>query len=296
MPRIVLLLDCNFLCYRAYHALGNLSNGGVGTGVLYGFFRDIEQFQEIYQTKDLVFCFDHGPLLREGILPGYKDRTSNKTKEELDDRIEVGRQARLLRDELLYDIGYRNIHHAKGYEADDFIAKNVNDITLASCFGGAEKADRMVIVSADHDLYQMLRPMATIWTPGANGKTITFESFKNQWGIHPEKWSIVKALAGCNSDKVPGVDGVGEATAVKYILGTLPPHHKTHKAINEAFNSGMVKRNLSLVKLPFDGTPRQQLQPDQVTTAKWNAIMAEFGAKSLIKGPRGHVVQRERHR
>ena len=39
----------------------------------------------------------------------------------------------------------------------------------------------------------------------------------------PADWPMVKAIAGCNSDNIPGVRGIGEKIASAYIRGEAKP-------------------------------------------------------------------------
>jgi hypothetical protein len=76
----------------------------------------------------------------------------------------------------------------------------------------------------------------------------------------------LKAIAGCASDNVSGVLGVGEKSAVKYILGTLTGK----KLADIEANSELVYFNRGLVKLPHKATvlPTTDFLAD-VTEAEW---------------------------
>ena len=52
-----------------------------------------------------------------------------------------------------------------------------------------------------------------------------------KYRIKPFEWHKVKAIAGCSSDNVKGVAGVGEITAIKYLKGELKKESKAHQNI-----------------------------------------------------------------
>ena len=106
------------------------------------------------------------------------------------------------------------------------------------------------IVTSDADLYQCLSPTCQIWNPRKR-RTMTESRFRDEYGIPPRKWKYVKALAGCLSDGVPGLGGIGEPTALAVVSG------RASEAVMEkvrAKASGPARveylRNLDLVTLP----------------------------------------------
>ena len=270
-----LLLDTNYLAYRAFHVHGELAYGGRGTGVVYGLFKDIIALQEELLSTRLVFCWDYGRGLRYEACPGYKAgrraREQEMSEEELAARKDFHAQLDSLRTRHLERIGFRNVLFAEGYESDDIIASICRDLTAA---------DQAVIVSADKDLYQCLAPNVSIYSPHKR-RHYTYDDFLYDWGLDSTQWAKVKAIAGCGTDNVVGVPGVGEATAAKYLRGELNPKTKTYQKIEEAFAAGLPKRNLKIVQLPYPGTPCYTLQKDEISPEGWKAVADELGFRSL---------------
>lgn len=277
-----LVLDVSYLCWRLFHtSLRDLSHGDVGTGVLYGFVRDMLSFQEHHGTSNVAFCFDSRESKRKEILPTYKSRREELRKEESREdqaaRESMYRQIALLRKEFLPSIGFRNVFFAKGYEADDLIASVVLN----------RSGREIVIVSADEDLLQLLRPGVSIWKPGPFGKdkTITDETFQQEWGIRPRQWRMVKAIAGCKSDDVPGCPGIGEKTAVKFIRKELPKKPSKsgkptqYEKIRDFQESA--QKNMELVSLPFKGVPDLTLHRDELDGVAWKKMLKRFGINSI---------------
>lgn len=224
---------------------------------VFGFFATMLNLRERFDSDDFVFCFDHGPLKRNQILPTYKERTRSPEHEE------EHKQAKgimlKLRTDILPSLGFKNIVSQQGYEADDLIA--------AATIFGMDEGDEAVIISADRDLYQLLSPNVILYNP--NTETITNEKTlaDNWFGLEPKQWAYVKAIAGCNSDKIPGIRGVGEKTAAKYVVGMLDQHIKSFGLIRNCPLEDFQKR-MQLVKLPMDGTDLFDLEPQNVNWRK----------------------------
>lgn len=275
MSRTWLILDGNYLCHRAYHTqLRGLSHDGIPTGVLYGFFRDIFVLMEQHLTGDLAFCFDYdAPGLREQIVPTYKAgrRTKHRTPEEVADYKELQRQIRAIKYEYLTTIGYRNVFVAQGFEADDIIASIVKNL---------RPKDDAIIVSSDHDLYQLLSDRVIMWSPTSK-KAYTKDQLAKDFGVTPEQWPMVKAIAGCPTDEVVGIKGIGEKLAAKYISGQMKIGSQAHKLIESG--TEIWSRNLPLVKLPYPGTPDIKLESDFVSPGDWRPLFKKLGMNSLLE-------------
>lgn len=273
-----LIIDVSYICHRNFHALKNMPAADIGTEVIFGFLHDVVRFQNRHGADNVVFCFDYGEPLRKQIFPKYKiSREKRHRKEPRDDRKRRGRldrQMHRLRKRYLKEIGYQNILYQKGYEADDIIASVALNIE-----------DEAIIVSADHDFFQLLRPNVMIWNPNAQHMT-THESFRKEFGLEPEQWAMVKALAGCKTDDVPGIEGIGEKTAAKFVAGFLDHEYKAYKTIMKKL--AIWKRNMPLVKLPYQGVNKFKLHKDKVTQKSWRAFARRKHMRSLLSVfPRG---------
>lgn len=266
MTKWWLVLDMNYLCWRAHHAIRNLSTTkALRTEVLYGVLRDIVLFQDLHNTKRIVFAFDHGRNVRLDIFPAYKDRPP------IDEfvRKTVKEQIRLLRKEVLYEIGFKNVFYKTGYEADDVIASVCQNLPSKS---------KAIIIASDQDFYQLLNKNVMIWNP-ATKEPMTEKSFRKQHLVEPAQWAMVKAIAGCHSDKVPGVRGVGEVTALRFLRGELP--NTANSRLDILHSGAMIERNLKLVKLPFPGVGTFKLREDRINRERWNSVMLNFELRSL---------------
>lgn len=104
------------------------------------------------------------------------------------------------------------------YEADDLIATYARQ-------AGEAGAD-VLIISADKDLMQLIRPGVSMYDPASGEakrgsfraeRRIGREEVIDYFGVPPEQVVDVQALAGDSSDNVPGVPGIGIKTAAGLI-------------------------------------------------------------------------------
>lgn len=278
--RIWIVVDVSALAYRGIHTMGDLSYQGVGTGAVYSVLRTTMDMMDRYGTRFVAFCFDGGRSARLKHNPEYK--ANRYAKDEPEDvrkaRIEVRSQLDRLQTQYLPQIGFRNVFHQVGYEADDLIA---------SVCKNRLRDTEFVVVTEDADLLQLLEEdRVSVWNPGQK-RLRTEATFRRDKGISPRDWAKVKAIAGCPSDNVVGVVGVGEKRAIDFINKTLKTNTVSYKHIQAAWNDGVIPNNYRLVRLPFPGTMDCQLVEDEFTQAKWNRVMDSLGIKTI----RGKVLQ-----
>lgn len=235
-PRLV--LDCNNLCYMAMFTTGDLSWEEKETGVIFGFLRKVFAIAREFKTNMLVFCWDSRKSYRKEFYPEYKaNRHLGLTSEEELERKIAFRQFAELRMTVLPALGFRNNFIQTGYEADDLVACAVD-----SC-------PECIVVSTDADLLQLL-DRSTIFNPRTK-KKITESDFTKSWfGLSPTQWTEVKAMAGDGTDNIPGIRGVGELTAAKYLAGLLS-EGKIKQKIESGESAEIIERNLKLVDLPY---------------------------------------------
>lgn len=267
-----ILIDVSSLCYRFFHVMGDLTYGTIKTGVIYGFIRHVIELQDWFRTKQIAFCFDAGCAKRVALFDGYKATrraaraTALENRDSDDPRVHLELQIEYLRIRYLPTIGYRNIFQEPGFEADDLIAKLSRQVESA------------IVVSGDHDLFQLISPTVRMWRPSRN-RMLTLARFRDQYGIDPSEWWKIKSLTGCDTDEVPGVPGVGEKTAIKYLRGELSEKSKIYKRIKQS--RALLNQNAKLVRLPFEGTPSLKLRQDEPSMKGWEKVCTHLGFKSL---------------
>lgn len=234
------VFDCSALCYAAkYSKTWQLMSGNTATGVLFGFFKQLLAIGNAL-PKDFVpaFVWDSRESKRAGLYSDYK---LHRKKERTPEDLIAYKQFNLLKDEILPELGFANIFEQEGYEADDIISRIAID----------RRDDyEIILVTKDEDLYQLLA-YASIMDPKTR-EIYTIDNFVGEYGISPSFWITVKAIAGCTTDNVKGVEGIGEKTAISYLLSKLKKDSPKYKQIEKSRD--IIKRNLPLVKLPLSGT------------------------------------------
>jgi len=276
MKSPLLVLDTHYLCHRAFHSTGELSWQGRATGVIFGFLNSISALKDEFQTDRIVFCFEHSHLHRRDIYPDYKyKRAKNRTEQEKKNYSALAIQISELRQRYLPKIGFKNIFCFRGMESDDIMA------ALAASYSSTQE---VILVTSDADLWQCLGPNVSIFSPQKR-KVYTEEWFHKTYQFTPSKWAVVKAIAGCDSDCVAGIKGVGEATALKFIRGELKKDSKAYRSIVSPEGKEIIRRNRMLVQLPYANCPTPNLLEDQITKKAWAEVCELLGMKSIRNRP-----------
>jgi 5'-3' exonuclease len=287
VPDTWLLIDVNNYAHQIAHRggrveLAKMDPVEIRDTLIPDMLEDYVRVRRTVGVNHVVWCFDGDALklIRKQVLGGYKqtrqDKEKGLTSHGASVLAEIRYQIRRLRQGALPAAGFNRILFAEGYEGDDHVA------AAWRVLRNDRPDDDVVIISSDKDLYQCLDPNTYIHRQEG---MFDFKDFRKKYGVLPHQWAYVKALAGCPTDDVPGVPGVGEKTAIKYLLGTLPKHHKVFGVIEAAAKAGWVKDNLKLVRLPMAGCPEPHLDlvEDDVTPEKWARVCRKLGAMHLTR-------------
>lgn len=201
MQQEVYLIDGSAYIYRAYHAIAPLStSGGVPTHAVLGFVNMVRRLIRDKNPAYLAIAFDsRGPVFRHQLYSDYK-----ATRPPMPDD---------LRSQLPYIkrfVAASNILtlEEEGVEADDIIA------SATRLFSG--QGHRVVLVSGDKDLLQLVGERVVVWDP-MKDRIFDRQAVYERYGVFPEHLLDLFALIGDSSDNVPGVPGVGPKTADKLI-------------------------------------------------------------------------------
>jgi len=277
-----LVLDVHYLCHRAFHSTQSLSFKDRPTGVVFGFLKSISALKDEFETDRIIFCFESRHLLRRDIYPSYKQKrnTTERTDEERVAYEGLALQISELRRRYLPRIGFKNIFSFRGYESDDVMA----EIARSSYCEDDRKDEEIVLVTADNDMLQCLSSNVRMYSPQKR-KLMTDVWFQKHYGIKPSQWAMVKAIAGCSSDEVEGIKGVGELTALKYVRRELPTASVAYQAITSPKGKEIVRRNRTLVELPYKGCPTPDLIEDEVDRGGWREVCGMLGMRSIASHP-----------
>ncbi|MGC0313180.1 DNA polymerase-1 [Kitasatospora acidiphila] len=205
-PRLM-LLDGHSLAYRAFYALPvenfNTSTGQP-TNAVYGFASMVANTVRDEAPSHLAVAFDVSrKTFRSEQFPDYK---ANRATTPDEFRSQVG-----LIGELLDAMKVQRLA-IEGFEADDVIA------TLATA---AEAAGfEVLIVTGDRDALQLVTDHITVLYPTKGVSELTRytpEKVGEKYGVTPRQYPDLAALRGDPSDNLPGIPGVGEKTAAKWV-------------------------------------------------------------------------------
>ena len=206
-PGRLLLLDGHSLAYRAFFALPaeNFSTTtGQPTNAVYGFTAMLINVLRDEQPTHLAVAFDRSePTFRHEQYVEYK---ANRRETPEDFRSQLS-----LIFEVLDALGIARLS-APGYEADDVIA------TLAT--RAENEGMDVLIVTGDRDVLQLVDDHVTalLTRRGITEMSrFTPAAVEEKYGLTPQQYPDFAAIRGDPSDNLPGIPGVGEKTATKWI-------------------------------------------------------------------------------
>jgi len=262
----LLLLDGHSLAYRAFFALPveNFSTTtGQPTNAVYGFTSMLINLLRDEQPTHVAVAFDLSrKTFRSEQFAGYK---ANRSETPTDFRGQVS-----LIQEVLEALRIPVVT-AEGFEADDVLA------TLAT------EAESLgidsLICTGDRDCFQLVSDQVTVLYPKrgvSDMSRMTPAAVQERYGLSPLQYPDFAALRGDPSDNLPGIPGVGEKTAAKWIrefesLEALVARvdeirGKTGDALRE--NLAAVLQNRQLTELVRDVT--LQVHPGELIAAQWD--------------------------
>lgn len=224
----LLLFDTNSIIHRAFHALPPLkSKDGKVSGAVYGtllaFFKIISDIDPQY----VAAAFDSPEKTFRH--KKYKEYKANRVKAPEDLISQIIRTQ-----DIFSDMGV-TVLRKNGLEADDIVG--------AVSFSVPRDIET-VIATGDMDILQLVNEKTKVYTlkRGVQESILyDIEKVKEKYdGLPPEKIVDIKALQGDVSDNIPGVEGIGEKTAIRII--------KEFKNI-EALYKNLEKANSLSVKI-----------------------------------------------
>jgi DNA polymerase-1 len=233
--RVFLVVDASSFVFRSYFQSMNQDrkynarSDGLPTGAV-----------RLFSTKVLQFVEDGALGVKPTHLAMILDKSENSFRKELYPLYKAQRppppedlvpQFPLMR-AAIRAFGLHAIEQER-YEADDLIATYCDE----ACSRGAD----VLIISADKDLMQLVRPCVAFYDPesGIKGKPgyrperlLTHGDRFERWNVPPDKvgdvteyWEgmppdkivDIQSLEGDTSDNVPGAPGIGRKTAAQLI-------------------------------------------------------------------------------
>ena len=198
-PKLFLIDGSSYL-YRAFYAIGHLSNSkGLPTNATFGFIQMLLKVLKEHRPDFLAVTFDSkAPTFRSEV---YKEYKANRPA------MPEGLTPQIPYIKKIIE-GYRIAFlEMEGYEADDLIG------TVAK---GVEPEVDVVIITGDKDILQLVSDRIQVYDT-MKEKRFGVEEVIQRFGVSPEQVVEVMGLAGDAIDNIPGVPGIGEKTAIQLI-------------------------------------------------------------------------------
>lgn len=202
------LLDAYALIFRGYYALiknPRINSKGMDTSAILGFMNSLLDVIKREKPDHLAVCFDKGGSVdRTELFSEYK-----ANRDATPDAIKIA--VPYIQDIL--KAMHIPVVELEGWEADDIIG------TLAK---QAEKEDYMVyMVTPDKDFGQLVSENIFMYRPARMGNGIEIwgiPEIQERFGVErPEQVIDYLGMMGDASDNIPGLPGVGDKTAKKFI-------------------------------------------------------------------------------
>ena len=261
------LLDAFALIFRGYYALiknPRINSKGMDTSAIMGFTNSLFDVIKREKPDHLAVCFDKGGSVeRTEMFPDYK---ANRL--ETPDAIKI---AVPFIQEILKAM-HIPVVVLEGWEADDIIG------TLAK---QAEQEDyKVYMVTPDKDFGQLVSENIFMYKPARMGNGIEIwgiPEIQKRFGVvRPEQVIDYLGMMGDASDNIPGLPGVGDKTAKKFIdefgsmegllANTDKLKGKMKEKVEENGELGLLSKKLATicttVDVKFDAKDYEMSVPD----------------------------------
>ncbi|OGM08149.1 hypothetical protein A2Z67_03885 [Candidatus Woesebacteria bacterium RBG_13_36_22] len=252
----VAILDGNHFAWRAAYVLDLRTKGGKNTSILFGVLNMVRSILENDAIDESIcICWDGGHKKKDEAYPDYKKgRVRNEAAYS-----EMIQQIRELNKALPF-FGVKQVQGS--IEADDAIYFLCEDLS--------SKGKKVLVISGDRDMFQLVNQNVTVlYTPNKD-KYITPENFEEVAEIPSNLFLFYRTIIGDTSDNITGLPGFGPVTAKRLLtnFGPWPDWFEDNWRINEKILSSKMSnaqrkvlsdsssleilvRNYSLMKMGF---------------------------------------------
>jgi DNA polymerase-1 len=276
-----LLIDGLNLAYRCFFALPDLTRpDGFPNGALHGWVKSIWRLQDQEQPAGTLVFFDLGGSEDRLLLhPEYKAQRAEMPEA-------LARQLEPIK-RLTRALGLGGIEKA-GIEGDDLLASRA--VALVG------EGHEVLIVSADKDFAQLVSERISLLLPPPSAnprlgwRRLDAAGVKEKFGVPPEGIPDYLALVGDTSDNIPGLDGVGPKTAVRWLSlygsleGVIAHAAEVEPARFREVIPGAAERlrlNLRLTRLNLAQAPSTAF-PTELRYSELLGLLSEYGLKGAL--------------
>jgi DNA polymerase-1 len=203
-----LLIDGFNLAYRCFYATPALTRAdGFPTNALHGWVKSLWRLIDQEKPAHTVVFFDlGGSRERLELHPEYKAQRAE------------------MPDDLSRQIpGVKTLTRLLGLAAVEIDGVESDDLLATCAVRRAEAGDDVLIVSSDKDFAQLVAERIRVLLPPPSAqprlgwRLLDAAGVREKFGVGPERIVDYLALIGDTSDNIPGLNGVGPKTAIKWL-------------------------------------------------------------------------------
>jgi DNA polymerase-1 len=203
-----LLIDGFNLAYRCFYATPALTRAdGFPTNALHGWVKSLWRLIDQEKPAHTVVFFDlGGSRERLELHPEYKAQRAE------------------MPDDLSRQIpGVKTLTRLLGLAAVEIDGVESDDLLATCAVRRAEAGDDVLIVSSDKDFAQLVGERIRVLLPPPSAqprlgwRLLDAAGVREKFGVGPERIVDYLALIGDTSDNIPGLNGVGPKTAIKWL-------------------------------------------------------------------------------
>jgi DNA polymerase-1 len=235
MDKKLFLLDAFALIFRAYYALARsprVTSTGKNTNAQFGFLNALMDLINNQKATHLAVCFDtKDKTERHDDFAAYKANRQETPEDILTAVPDIKRMLKAFNIPII---------EVPGYEADDIIGT----LSVQASKAGYD----VYMVTPDKDYGQLVNDKVFMYKPASGfskAEVLGVKEILEKWDIERVDQVIdILGMMGDAVDNIPGIKGVGEKTAVKFLKeygtleGVLENADKIKGAIGEKVRAG----------------------------------------------------------
>ena len=248
-----------------------MSSNGEQIGGFVGFFYSVVNLIEKFKPSEVIVVWEGGGSHKKRSIDsnykkGSRPQRLNRYYEDIPDTMR-NRDYQIKLIVKMFSFTPIKQIYVSDCEADDaigFICRYLR------------KEDLKLILSSDHDFYQLIDEKTRIWSPTLK-KLVQTKDVIERYRIHPNNFCLAKAVVGDNSDNIKGVKGVGfkslsnnyekfidetDYSMESFFEDTLMKTHQSKKKLfnNILVNETLIKRNWRLAYLDVQNLSHVQVE------------------------------------
>ena len=287
-----LLIDGFNLAYRCFYATPALTRAdGFPTNALHGWVKSLWRLIDQEKPAHTAVFFDlGGSRERLALHPEYKAQRA-EMPEDLARQID----------------GVKTLTRLLGLAAVEIDGVESDDLLATCAVRRAEAGDDVLIVSSDKDFAQLVGERIRVLLPPPSAqprlgwRLLDAAGVREKFGVGPERIVDYLALIGDTSDNIPGLNGVGPKTAIKWLerhgdlegilaaAATVEPE-RFRASLVESAERLRLNRRLVTLNLTHALSPLEQIPADLTGLT---AFLAEMEMRTTLAEARERYGQPE---